>query len=614
MYESGPPTDRAGGRWRRSRRYSPFDRSAGLRRVPDDAIVFGAVGSLLLHVALATWLIQATHAPAWAPGATMAFLDLPELRTVGSDGQVSVSREPAPSAPPVLPAARPTSPASSVSAWGPAARAVTAASAAPPSVPVTPTTEESAGEAAAEPMVQPRAGASQVSVVHDTVLEPAQPEPAPAPTSAAALPPTEPQPPTVTTPARGLTPVPTMPSLAGGTAAPDRPEPRLAESEPPAALTRSESARSAPAVAPASAAPRAPRPAPAAPKPFVAAPLGLGLGPARVQLDGPRERTSDRSAEVITGRLTGSPAARVAVYVNGEPVAVEPGKSSFELSVPLQAGLNIIRAVAFGRTGSESDDIIKIEYAMPARLAPDAILLASPVDGVALGPDDPPVVIVEGDVTDRSVDSAWIVANDRRTAVPIRDGHFRHVLVVSDPLVHVWAETAQRQRSHSVTVRRTPGVTSTGILVVQRAREGAALDLEVSATWRAQPDRLDSAVQTVTLPAVASASDGTPSDVFYLRGLKPGVYTLAVRSRGAGGADDIRSTFYVSDRTGLKARPLGSMRLNGGRAVLAKVLLPYGILWSQDEWFSGLSESVDTVTKFRVPEGISWVERKADVR
>jgi len=605
MHESSPPTDRAGGRWRRSRRYSPFDRSAGLRRVPDDAIVFSAVGSLLFHVALAAWLVQATHAPAWAPGATMAFLDLTEPRTVEPDGPVSTSGKTTPSAPPAVPAARSTS----VPAQGAAPRSTIASS-----VPVTPRAEEPAREAAAESMVQQGTRASQLSVVPDAVIEPAQPGPAPAPTSTAAAPPTESQPPTAAAPARGLTPVPTMPSLAAATVAPDRVEPRLAEIEPLAALIPSDPARPAPVVAAAGPAPRVARRTPAAPKSPAAAPLGLGLGPARIQLDGPRERTSDRSAEVISGRLTGSPAARIAVYVNGEPIAVEPGPSSFELSVPLKAGLNSVRAVAFGPTGTESEDIIKIEYALPARVALDAIRLASPVDAVTLGSDDPPVVSIEGDVTDRSVDSAWIVANDRRTAVAVRDGHFRHVLVVYDPLVQVWAETSERQRSQTVTVRRTPAVASTGILVVQRVREGSALDLEVSATWRAQPDRLDSPVQTVTLPAVASASDGTPNDVFYLRGLKPGVYTLAVRSRGAAPADDIRSTFYLSDRTGLKARPLGSTRLDGGRAVLAKVLLPYGILWSQDEWFSGLSESVDTVTKFRVPEGISWVERKADVR
>jgi hypothetical protein len=41
--------------------------------------------------------------------------------------------------------------------------------------------------------------------------------------------------------------------------------------------------------------------------------------------------------------------------------------------------------------------------------------------------------------------------------------------------------------------------------------------------------------------------------------------------------------------------------------------MPQAVLWNQEEWFSGTSESVDTVTKFRIPEGITWVERKADL-
>src|SRR5690349_4521525 len=120
MYEPSPPTDRASGRWRRARRYSPFDRSAGLRRVPDDAILFSAIGSLLLHVALAAWLIQATHAPAWAPGATMAFLDLTEPRTEAPDDAMSPG-ESTLSAPPAQHVARSTSPTLSVQARDPAA-------------------------------------------------------------------------------------------------------------------------------------------------------------------------------------------------------------------------------------------------------------------------------------------------------------------------------------------------------------------------------------------------------------------------------------------------------------------------------------------------------------
>ena len=64
----------------------------------------------------------------------------------------------------------------------------------------------------------------------------------------------------------------------------------------------------------------------------------------------------------------------------------------------------------------------------------------------------------------------------------------------------------------------------------------------------------------------------------------------------------------------LELGELGLEHLQGNRAIVAKVLLPQGILWEQDDWFSGRSESAETVTKFRLPEGITWTERKIDLR
>jgi len=358
-------------------------------------------------------------------------------------------------------------------------------------------------------------------------------------------------------------------------------------------------------------------PAIAPPRQVVASPLGLGFGLASIRLDGPRERTTDQPVGIITGTVGGGPAARLVVYVNGEPIGVDPKQPVFELSVPLNPGSNRVRAVAIGPAGVESEDLIRIDYATPPAVVSGAVVLASPADGLTLGAEDPPVVVVEGEITDPAADNVWIVANDRRVQVRVRDGRFRQVLVVSDPLVRLWAEVTptggQPQRSRTITVQRAASAASAGVLVVQWPRAEEGFDVEVSATWRAQADRLDAPAQTVTLPSVSKGANGTPPDVFYLRGMKPGVYTLAVRSRGPVPPGDIQSTFYLSDRTGLTARPLGSTRFNGGRVVLAKVLLPYGVVWGQDEWFTGVSESVDTVTKFRVPEGISWIERKGDL-
>ena len=327
---------------------------------------------------------------------------------------------------------------------------------------------------------------------------------------------------------------------------------------------------------------------------------------------------TDRPTELISGRLLGGVAERIVLYVNGEPITVSPTQRAFELSVPLRPGPNRLRAVATNAAGLEAEDIVSVQYVPPPPIG--GIVLTTPADNLTLGPDDPPVVVVEGQVEDKAIGTVWIVANDRRVAVPAREGRFRKALMVSEPLLKLWAETETSangglpRRSETVTVHSAGATTSSGVLVVQWPLGMESSDVEVSATWRAQADRLDAPVQTVRLAALAKAGDGAPAEIFYLRGVKPGVYTLAVRSRGTAPSTDIRSTFYVPAKVGFSPRPLAPARLNGGRTVLTRILMPYGILWTQDDWFSGLSESVDTVTKFRVPEGISWVERKVDLQ
>lgn len=346
-----------------------------------------------------------------------------------------------------------------------------------------------------------------------------------------------------------------------------------------------------------------------------ASPLGMGSGPLLVRLDGPRQRVTDQPNQTISGRLLGGTAERVVLYVNGQAITMSPTLRTFEISVPLQPGSNSVRAVAVDSAGLEADDLIAVQYVTPPLT--NRIVLATPDDGLTLGPEDPPVVVVEGEVEDKTIDTVWVVANDRRVPVTTRDGHFRQVLVVSEPVLRLWAEASVNgsplQRSKTVTVRSNGSATPTGILIVQWPRGIDPVDVEVSATWRSHADRLDIPAQTVSLPALAGAGKSTLSDVFYLRGVKPGVYTLTMRGRGTLPPSDVRSTFYFPGKAGFSECPLRPARLGSGRTVLAKVLLPYGVLWSQDDWFSGVSESVDTVTKFRVPEGISWVERRADL-
>ncbi len=249
----------------------------------------------------------------------------------------------------------------------------------------------------------------------------------------------------------------------------------------------------------------------------------------------------------------------------------------------------------------------------------NGIALSSPADGLIIPPDEPPVVVVEGSVDDRRTTTLWVVANDRRIPVQVSDGRFRKIVPVVAPTLRVWAEAAPAgepgSRSQIVTVHATGARKPSAILMMEWPRDSQDLDVEVSAFWRAHPDTVDEVAQLVRLTAVSQPSSTAPSDVFWLRNARPGAYSMVLRYRGLPPNEDVHAALYVPEGDGLAVREIRPVRLSSsGKAVLARVLFPHGVLWEQDGWFSGSSESVDTVTKFRFPDGINWVERKADLQ
>src|SRR5258706_8642244 len=79
MSEPRLPAEPRGEWWRRSRRYSPFDRSPGLRRLPDNAIAFAIIGSLVVHAVLIVCVARVTEAPPWSVGADMSLFSVGDL-------------------------------------------------------------------------------------------------------------------------------------------------------------------------------------------------------------------------------------------------------------------------------------------------------------------------------------------------------------------------------------------------------------------------------------------------------------------------------------------------------------------------------------------------------
>ena len=345
--------------------------------------------------------------------------------------------------------------------------------------------------------------------------------------------------------------------------------------------------------------------------------MGVGLPRAIIQFHGPRHRVTERAVEPLAGRIIGPSPDRFTLYVNGTPQPVTVEGRSFEASVALSPGLNRVRVVAVGSDGVETEDSVTVEYVPP--VPKSQIVLLAPTDGSRLSSDDPPFVVVEGRVDDKSIGSVSVVVNGRQTVVPVREGRFRHIAPATEPILKIWAEGAAadgvKQRSEAVTVYAEAPAGSIGILVVDWPPLLSGDQVEVSGSWRGVPDRVDVPTQPLTLRSGGAAPSGGRPEVFYLRNLRPGVYTFVLRYRTPQAAGVAQPVLYLSVGGTLVPHVLKPVPIQGtGRAIVAKVLLPQGILWEQDDWFSGRSESAETVTKFRLPEGITWTERKSDLR
>jgi hypothetical protein len=344
-----------------------------------------------------------------------------------------------------------------------------------------------------------------------------------------------------------------------------------------------------------------PRPTPAG------SALGLGLGRLRIRLDGARSRTTDQETDVISGMLIGGAAARLVVQVDDRTSESTLDGRAFTASVKLLPGLNRVRVLATDTQGAEVEEVVTVDYAPPVTAD---VALVSPRDGHMLSSDDPPLVEVQGQVNDANLTAVWVVSNDRRVMVPVVAGRFRHVVPVFEPEMRIRAETGiDRRGSMAVTVHGAAALPAIGLSLIDWPRVAAGPP-QMTVTWRPNPAQLEGGARSLSLRGIGTDAGPAGADFFYLRDARPGVYTFSLSYR-AGAATAVRPILYL----GGAQRSLQPIALDGtGRVVIARLLLPQGVLWEQEDWFTGRSASGDTVTKFRFPEGVSWTERPGDVR
>jgi hypothetical protein len=88
-----------------------------------------------------------------------------------------------------------------------------------------------------------------------------------------------------------------------------------------------------------------------------------------------------------------------------------------------------------------------------------------------------------------------------------------------------------------------------------------------------------------------------------------GIYIIKVRTNNGKPATAGLVLKIRESSPGAKSKDLGSRKV-GGITEVAKILMPEGILWNDDSYFSGDMEDADSITKFNSETGLMWREFK----
>ena len=136
-------------------------------------------------------------------------------------------------------------------------------------------------------------------------------------------------------------------------------------------------------------------------------------------------------------------------------------------------------------------------------------------------------------------------------------------------------------------------------------------DLTVTATFVSHPasnrgrpltKREAKQVRTV-VPATVRPAEGMVESI--IRKAREGIYTFIVEP--ADGGRHIASVALKFDEDQDTARPLGTKSITG-KTVVAKVLMPEGILWNDETYFSGTIQDSEGITKYNADAGLVWKE------
>ena len=339
-----------------------------------------------------------------------------------------------------------------------------------------------------------------------------------------------------------------------------------------------------------------------------------GIGAVAIRIDRPYPGTTNQGVQPLAGLVSGALAKSILLFINGEEQILDVWGTQFEGEVTLRPGRNRIRAVAIGSHGSLAEATVEVEYLPPA--ASPAIRIVRPADGTVFGPSGPETIKVEGEVAESVRGLARVVFNGYAVPVAVRDGRFSAALPVIGPEMTIWAEAQGSSgwlRSSPIAIRQVSSNPALGYALLHLPPP-ATVEAQVWLMHRPKPDDPYGQRTVIVLPPSGTAADQA-SKLFAFRRGQEGAYALALDYRLAPGDSMERGwgLVFLPGPNGYRSLRLGPFMLRGeGRATLAKFLLPHGVFWDDDLWFSGTAEGPEIVTKFRYSDGVLWSEPKRE--
>jgi hypothetical protein len=335
-----------------------------------------------------------------------------------------------------------------------------------------------------------------------------------------------------------------------------------------------------------------------------------------IHIDRPQGGTTSQAIQPLAGQVSGGAVKSVVVHLNRRPQLLDLWGNAFEGELVLRPGKNQIRVVAMGARGPMAEQSVDVQY-VPSPPS-SAIRITRPVDGTVFDGAGRDLIEVEGEVSDPSIRQARVIFNEFAVPVTVQGGRFSAILPAIASEITIWAEGHGSSGSHtsdSLKVRREPFNAARAYVLLHLPTASQRVDGRLWLAHRANPADVESARKVTSHFRASTPGGERESMVFALPATQAGAYTLALDYRVPSGESVEKGwcLIIVPGTNGYRNLRLGPFQLTGrGREILAKFLLPYGIFWEEDFWFTAFAEGSESFTKFRHTEGMSWVEMKGE--